>query len=576
MNTAPADDPAQKPLRLWPGVVIVALQWLLRFVVPIFIPAAFGVGIQAVLFGGAALLLWWLFLSRAPWAERLGAVAMMVLAFFAIRFLLHESVETAAMGMMYLIYAIPILSLALVVWAAISRRLATGPRWAALAAAMFLACGVWALVRTGGVSGAFDWDFAWRWAPTAEELLLAETGEPTASANADTESAGTAWPGFRGADRDGIVRGVRIATDWSTSPPTELWRRPVGPGWSSFAVRGDLFYTQEQRGEEEVVSCYEAATGEPVWLHRDPVRFWEAMAGAGPRATPTVSNGHVYALGATGILNALDAFDGSVQWSRDTASDAEVEIPFWGLAGSPQVVDDTVIVAVAGRLAAYDLATGEPRWLGPEGTESYSSPHLVTLDGVDQVLLLNGDSAISVAPADGSLLWESPWPGFHSLQPAVTADGDVLFGNSGSSGGLGTRRIAVDEGPDGWTVEERWTSIGLKPYFNDFAVHKGHAYGFDNTILACIDLEDGERKWKGGRYGNGQMVLLADQDLMLVLSEKGELALVRATPDGFDELAKMPAVEGKTWNHPVVVDDVLLVRNAEEMVAFRLPSASAG
>jgi len=379
------------------------------------------------------------------------------------------------------------------------------------------------------------------------------------------------WPGFRGPGRDGVVRGVRIATDWSTSPPVALWRSPIGPGWSSFAVRGDLVYTQEQRGENEVVSCYRLSTGEPVWRHDDAVRFWESNGGAGPRATPTLHDGRVYTMGATGIVNALDAASGSVVWSRNAATDTAKTIPDWGLAGSPLVIGDLVIVAVAGQLAAYDVRNGDPRWMGQPGGGGYSSPHLATIDGIPQVVLLRGARTISVAPADGALLWEHSWqPAVSIVQPAVVTGGNVLIASGDAMGGLGMRRLSVAHGSAGWTVEERWTSRGLKPYFNDFVVHEGHAYGFDGSILAGINLEDGARAWKGGRYGHGQILLLPEQDLLLVLSEDGELALVSATPDRFTEIARIPALEGKTWNHPVLVGDVLLVRNGEEMAAFRL------
>jgi outer membrane protein assembly factor BamB len=486
-----------------------------------------------------------------------------------------------------------------------------------MVAAILFACGVFALVRTGGTtSDLIGSELHWRWTPTPEERLLAGAGEertaippaPVAAGTSKAESpkeppvakagdqkaalpaspavakkelaapiaveTAAEWPGFRGPGRDSIIRGLRIETDWSKSPPAALWRRPIGPGWSSFAVRGDLLYTQEQRGEDEMVACYRVSTGEPVWRHRDAVRFWESNGGAGPRATPTVSNGRVYASGATGVLNSLDAGTGAVVWSRNAASDTEAKVPIWGFSGSPLVVDDVVIVATAGTLAAYDLATGTPRWVGPHHGGSYSSPHLATIGGVAQVLLLGPPGAISVAPADGALLWEHKWEGGAIVQPALTADGDVLVNAIASSGGIGMRRLSVVPGPGGWTVKERWTSDGLKPYFNDFVVHKGHAFGFDGTILSCIDLEDGKRKWKGGRYGNGQLVLLADQDLLLVLSEEGELALVKATPDRFTELGRSPAIEGKTWNHPALVGDVLLVRNGEEMASFRLPLAS--
>jgi outer membrane protein assembly factor BamB len=300
-------------------------------------------------------------------------------------------------------------------------------------------------------------------------------------------------------------------------------------------------------------------------------RFWESNAGAGPRATPTLSGGRVYTLGATGIVNALDATSGAVVWSRNAATDTARKVPDWGFASSPLVIDDLVIIAVAGQLVAYDVRTGNPRWFGtPEGG-GYSSPHLMTIEGVAQILLLRGSRTTSVAPADGTILWEhSGEPSVSIVQPALIGDGEVLVAIGDGMGASGMLRLAVRHGPGGWTARERWTSRGLKPYFNDFVVHKGHAFGFDGSILACIDLEDGTRKWKGGRYGQGQLVLLSDQDLLLVLSEEGELALLQAASEKFTELARFPAIEGKTWNHPVLVGDVLLVRNGQEMVAFRL------
>jgi outer membrane protein assembly factor BamB len=357
----------------------------------------------------------------------------------------------------------------------------------------------------------------------------------------------------------------------------ELWRKPIGPGWSSFAVQGRLIYTQEQRGDHEVVSCYDLTTGAPVWRHKDTVRFYESNAGAGPRGTPTVSNSRVYTLGATGILNALDARNGSVLWSRNAADDTHTQIPSWGFASSPLVVGDKVVVATAGTLAAYDADAGRPRWQGPACRDGYSSPQLATIGGESQILLLNGDGAISVAPSDGKLLWKHAWNIDGIVQPSVIGaaigGGDILIGSGSGLAAVGVRRIAVARGPGGWSVEERWTSNGLKPYFNDFVVHKGYAFGFDGSILACIDLKDGKRQWKDGRYGHGQLILLPEQDLLLALSEEGELALVAAAADRFTELARLPAIEGKTWNHPALVGDVLLVRNGQEMAAFRLSIA---
>jgi outer membrane protein assembly factor BamB len=632
MTNAHIGEPAsRKPLRLWPGVVAVVLQWV-GFLLPRVAPDVGIYGLLAAVACGLVVVVWWLFFSRAPWLERVGALVLMPVAVEATRLVADPTIARAGMGRMMQFFSIPLLCLGLVVWAVATRRLSAGPRRAALVVALLLACAPFALVRTAGVSGEGHSDFHWRWTPTPEERLLAQGSEPLASrpaatapapaesplaaasesatpppsappadrsqkkaaAPAQSQSAGSPasasagpspsasaaaeaeWPGFRGPARDGVVRGVRIATDWSASPPLELWRRAIGPGWSSFAVQGDLVYTQEQRGEEEQVACYRLHTGEPVWRHGDPIRHWDSEGGPGPRATPALRDGRVYSFGGTGRLNALDATSGAVVWSRDAATDAGVETPGWGFASSPLLVGDVVIVAASGRLVAYDLASGERRWLGPEGGGGYSSPHLATIGGVPQVLLLRGARSTSVAPADGTLLWEHrAQPSVSIVQPALTMDGDVLVASGDQMAGNGIRRLGVAHGLAGWTVEERWLSKGLKPYFNDFVVHKRLAFGFDGSILACIDLADGQRKWKGGRYGHGQLVLLAEQDLLLVLSEQGELALVSATPGQFTELARVPAIHGKTWNHPALVGDVLLVRNGEEMAAFRLSRAGS-
>src|SRR5580658_3313406 len=272
MSAAQTIEPTfQKPLLLWPGVVIVAIQWLLRFVLPIFVPEAKPIGVISELVCGLLVVVWWLCFSRAAWSERLGALALMVVAMFATSRLIDVSIAKGMMGLAFPIYAIPVLCLAFVVWSVATRRLAAGVRRITMAATILLACGVWILMRTGGISGGFASDLQWRWAKTPEERLLAQPAEtpaalPTAVA---APESGADWPGFRGPHRDGVVPGLRIETNWSLSPPIELWRRPIGPGWSSFAVHGNLIYTKEQRGQDEVVACYDATTGKPVWAHRD-------------------------------------------------------------------------------------------------------------------------------------------------------------------------------------------------------------------------------------------------------------------------------------------------------------------
>lgn len=662
-----ASNTASPSLRLWPGLLIVALQWALLLVSTIAAPGTMFQGFTLMGAPGLGLLLllfvWWVWKSHAPRREKIYGSVLPLVCFVATFPLADPSAPTGIY-----IYGIPLFCAAFVVWAWLSRSLTENARLISFLAVLLVFCFGWTLVRMEGVDGDMAAEFSYRFAPTAEDRLLAmeddlppaaasqavtadvadvaqdgdtasisaedvtaedvtgetsadaadETGtigaqdapsdtethvadadvadmsneEPVAGDDAGASSDGTdgdtviasslddgsPWPGFRGPSRDSIVRGVALDANWQASPPQEVWKRPVGPGWSSFAYANGLIYTQEQRGDDEIVSAYDAATGEPRWAHRDGVRFWEALAGAGPRATPTLSGGKIYTLGATGLLNALDANTGAALWARNAAEDTAAPTPDWGFSSSPLLHDGQVILHTGGpdgkAVVSYDADTGEPRWFAPAGPLSYSSVHSRELGGVHQLLILTGQGAHSLDPGSGDVLWQHDWPmpnGARIVQPVFSEDGDLFIG---TGFGMGVRRIGLDQSADGWSTTEQWTSNFLKPYYNDFVLHEGYLYGFDGRILACVDAATGERMWKGGRYGNGQLVLLEDQDLLLVLSDRGELAVVAAQSDGFEELARTSAIKGKTWNHPALIDGVLYVRNGEEMAAFRLPQTS--
>ncbi|MBT3250788.1 MAG: PQQ-like beta-propeller repeat protein [Candidatus Marinimicrobia bacterium] len=565
-----AENTAQpKQLRLWPGIALGVLLLIFKIVIPMVLPDALGIAMFGGLILGIAVIIWWLFFSRAPFLDRFGALFLMVLTLIMVRPFLHKSIAEAGMGFLFPIMAIPILCMVFVLWAVISQRIPDNIKRLTMAVTIVLTVSSWTLIQTGGINNSGESDISWRWSLTPEELLLTQSAEesdenPMAVAVQNSEIA---WPGFRGANRDGIIHGTKIDTDWLAIPPVELWRQPVGPGWSSFAVLGDIFYTQEQRGKDEIVSCYNLTTGEMVWKHSDTIRFWESNAGAGPRGTPTISGDRIYTLGATGILNVLDINGNSVVWSRNVATDTSTEVPIWGVSSSPLIFEDMVIAATAGSLIAYDKDTGETRWSIPAGGDCYSSPHLLEIDGVDQILLQTDAGTISVRPADGVQLWQYLWKGHPIVQPIQISNSDILISADDRNG---IRRISVTHKSGLWTVEELWASTGLKPYFNDSVVHNGFVYGFDGSSLACINVKDGTLNWQGGDYNRGQFILLADQDVLLVISETGDLALVKAVPDQFLELGKIPGIEGKTWNHPVIARDILLVRNAQEMAAFRL------
>jgi len=563
----------ERRLRLWPGVVIVALMWVLILVPAWLAPATlvqFLLMFWSPIVATLAVVGWWLFASRLPWADRLLGVLVCVAAgLTALR------LSDSSMAIPFLMFTLKWVTTAWVGWLLVTPFLSWPVRRWGLVVVLLLVWSFFPLLRFDGVDGSMKADFAWRWSPTAEQQFLAESRGTPAAPDAEvlTLQPGD-WPGFRGPERDGRLSGVRITTDWKQSSPRQLWRHRIGPGWSSFAVVGTHLFTQEQRGEDEVVVCYHADTGKELWSHVDQARFTEVVAGPGPRATPTFHAGKLYAQGAAGRLNCLDAATGKLLWSRDVVADSGAKVPQWGFAGSPLVVGDVVTVFAGGpegkSVLGYHASSGEPAWSAGEGELSYCSPHLAHLGGVEQVLIATDAGLTSFHPVRGDVLWKHPWSAekmARVVQPTVLDDTDVLIGTGFS---VGTRRVHVSHAGDDWSNQEVWTTKAIKPYYNDLVIYQDHLYGFDGNYLTCVSLKDGAGRWRARGYGNGQVLLLADQGLLLVLGEKGEVALVEAKPEAHKELGRFQGIEGKTWNHPVVAHGKLFVRNGEEMACYEL------
>jgi outer membrane protein assembly factor BamB len=575
-----ADARYSRGVRVWPGVVCVIGQWLCMTVPGWVVPGTFQQFI-AMFWGpvvfGLGILIWWLFASRQPWRYRLQGMLTFVLTAAVAAPLAHPS---ARMGM--IMFGLPLATTAWVGWVVLTRRLRPAVQQVGLLFVLALVWVYYDLQRFAGVDGSFTAEMVWRWTPTPEERYRAQresegvTEVVAAPGDGPVEIRPGDWPAFRGPARDGRLTGVRVATNWNEKPPKQVWRRLIGPGWSSFAVIGDRLYTQEQRDEEEVVVCCDTETGKQRWAHADESRFSEDVAGPGPRATPSFHEGKIYALGAKGKLNCLDAGTGKAFWTRDIVEDSGAKVPTWGFASSPLVVQGLVIVYAGGAdgksVLAYKADTGAPVWFAGDLGHGYGSPQLATLGGVEQVLAVGEAGLAGFDPKKGEMLWSHDWAPQKDLarvvQPTVLSSSDVLIG---TGFGVGARRVRVGRQGKSWTNEEQWTTQAIKPYYNDLVIHEGHLYGFDGPIFTCVSLEDGSGRWRARGYGSGQVLLLADQGVLLILSEKGEAVLLKANPQKHEVLGRFQAIKGKTWNHPVVAHGKLFVRNGEEVACYQLP-----
>jgi outer membrane protein assembly factor BamB len=559
-----------QPLRTWPALLLVGLIVLARlgpaymegglsrnWMISNFVPALLCI----------VMLIWWVAASRATWKERVfGSLAL--LAFLALTTVVAHPTMVGP-GTMYLTAPMGMILFALSAAGLAKHRPVIRTSFSVLLAYVGFSYSM--LLRSDGMTGEYVMETHWRWSTSAEATMLAarslapiskpagESKETNALADVATGAfINPEWPGFRGADRGAHSRGAQIATDWSSNPPRQLWKISVGPAWSSFALAGNFLFTQEQRGPMETVVCYDASTGREIWNRQIETRLHDPLGGPGPRATPTLAhgdNGGLFVTGSTGIFMRLDPGTGAILWQHDLKSVAGRAVPMWGFSASPLVAGSLVIVYGGGPgdkgLLAFDAASGTLRWSAPAGADSYSSPQLNTIAGEELVLLTSNDGLHCVDPASGKVRLNYEWKSksYRALQPTVIGDTVLLY----SAMAPGSRALRIKKTGGQLAAEELWTASHLKPDFTDFVAHQNHLYGIDGGFLVCVDLQTGERKWKDGRYGKGQVVLLEDPALLLVSAEDGRVVLLRADSAAHTELASFKALRGKTWNHPVLI-----------------------
>ncbi len=493
-------------------------------------------------------------------------------------------------GMTHLYWGIPVV---VIVWAILlgfwylafgSQRFRTRALRFGIGIGIFgilLVCAVASLRYDGSASGSSLPKYSWVWEEESADSVDIEVNSP--APKSELENAAGDLHNFLGPERNGIWESVPFGPDWTNYPPELLWRRPVGKAWSSFVVAEGKAFTQEQVDQEERVTCLDLFTGEEIWHHADPdvglllLRKENAgarMGGDGPRATPIVHQDRVFSLGATGIVNCLEIESGKLVWTANVITDHGGSLQRWGMANSPLVLEEHGTLVVPGSdepgatLLAYDLQTGEERWVYHGEGASYSSPRLIDFAGARQIISVNRQSITGHDPATGELEWKYDWPGHYPKvgQPQLVGENRIL---ATASYGAGSPLIEVRNQNDEWVVDEIWKSILLKTKFSSAVVIDGHAYGLDEGRLACIDLEDGDRVWKNQKYGFGQQLLFGEW--LLIQTEPGAVVIGRASPEGFEETGRIEALTSMTWNTPAVAGRILLVRNDREAACYLLP-----
>ena len=378
------------------------------------------------------------------------------------------------------------------------------------------------------------------------------------------------WPNFRGPNHDGISTETGFKTAWSTPIPP-LWEREIGSAFSSFACVDGKVYTCGTSGGKQVLLCLDADTGKTVWQRPIEKAYPEGQGGDGTRATPTVNDGRVYILGALGKLLCADAKTGQEIWSKQFGSR-----PTWGYSGSVLIDGNLAIASAggdAGALVAFDKKSGKQVWKCARDPAGYATPYPFTFDGRRYIVGFMGASALIADAQTGKLVWRMTWKTSHNVNAAspIYHDGH-LFISSGYNHGSTLLRLRQDG--DQLATETVWpANRELRNKFQSCILHEGHLYSSDEQNLKCVELMTGKLKWQQRPREKHSTIIMADGHL-IVLSERGELKIGTASPDGFEPLTTAKILSGKCWTVPTLYRGKLYARNMKRIVCFDLRESS--
>ncbi len=399
-------------------------------------------------------------------------------------------------------------------------------------------------------------------------------------------ASATEWPQWRGPNRDGVSGAVGLLKEWGPNGPKMLWKVSLGEGFSGISVSQGRVYTMFSTGNDEFVVCLNATDGQEIWRFRSDDNYHEGQGGNGPRATPTIDGDLLFTISAHGKLYALNVENGEKVWSHDLQRKFGSKMPRWGFSTSPLVDGELLLVEVGGKgeksIVAFNKNSGDVVWSTHKDKLGYSSPIAITVQGVRQIICFTGTKLISVSPTDGTIYWKYPWKTGYDVNAAtpVFIPPDKIFISSGYDKGAAVLqmrvfvshdddRVAVEQiraNRGAVRIEEIWKNRKMKNQFASSVLYDNYLYGFDNSILKCIEADTGEEQWKTRGFGKGT-VILADGHL-IILSDRGKLGLAEATPAGYIEKSSAKVLNGLCWTAPTLADGRLYLRNEEEMVCL--------